>query len=166
MTNVPSSEHTGKSSLSHRVSSLRNHRQNPKAFPLSRWKENLKASCLENARKKRRELLMKRRLGKYTQASRSLGTSAEDVLMESLLENSTLMKSDTSHMKPETIGQFAEEGAEVDPNNEDLATKPSNLGHSLSEWEGDELTDDDLYDLLLEIEEELRVDGMMAISKA
>lgn len=103
-------------------------------------------------------MLMKKRFGGYSSDSRSTGTSAEDVLMEALMDHSTSkMTSNTGSLNPESIGISCEDGEEVDSCHEELATKPSNRNDRLPDWH--DLTDDDLYELLLEIEEELQVDG-------
>ncbi|CAJ1930329.1 unnamed protein product [Cylindrotheca closterium] len=154
------------SSLAHRVSSLRNCRENPKAFPSSRWKENLRASCLQNARKRRRELLMKRRLRNDVSHSRSPGASAEDVLMEVLKERNTVMTPHTSDIKFEGIIS-ASPSEELDPDygTTKVHSDPRNMQDTFSDWDGHNLTDDDLYDILLEIEEELKVDDEMLLEE-
>lgn len=102
---------------------------------------------------------MKRRLGNDDSDSRSIGASAEDVLMEVLMESNIAATTDTSNIEPQGIVS-ASPSEELDQDYETLYSRT--VQDSLSDLEGQDLTDDELYDILLEIEEELRVDGTYA----
>lgn len=99
--------------------------------------------------------MKKRRLQNDASDSPDLGASAEDVLMEVLIETAT---TDAGDIKADGIVSTSP-SEELDPDCATLHSKQRNMQGSLSDWEGHDLTDDDLYDILLEIEEELRVDG-------
>jgi len=85
--------------------------------------------------------------------------------METLMENAPALTSDTSQTKPESLDLSYAQGLEFDPCNEALATKSSIMQDNLSDLESQDLTDDDLYDLLLEIEEELRLDDEVLLEE-
>lgn len=104
-------------------------------------------------------MLMKRRLGNDDSDSRSVGASAEDVLVEVLMERNVSATTDTSNTEPQGIVS-ASPSEELDQESETMYSRT--VQDSLSDLEGQDLTDDELYDILLEIEEELRVDGTYA----
>eukprot|EP00980_Cylindrotheca_fusiformis_P003137 scaffold721_cov131-Cylindrotheca_fusiformis.AAC.27 len=144
--------------VSHGPAPFARPRQIPKSFPVDRWKENLRMSCLENARKRRRDLVVRKR-GQLSLADEHCSEiSAKNVVAEQCWKHGVGLVS----LTPEDPQFSIERGFKVslersEPTDQencmDVDQKSKIIGAGRNP-----LTEDDLFEILREVEEELRAD--------
>jgi hypothetical protein len=140
---------------------LTRRRQIPKSFPASRWKENLRQACLENARKRRRDLVMRKRGQHSLSETNNSELIAKNLIMEQCQKYGVGLRSSSfdDNSSPVALASSAsferrESTGQGDCMDVELETKFLDSG-------GSALTEDDLFEILREVEEELRIDGKL-----
>lgn len=140
---------------------LTRRRQIPKSFPASRWKENLRRACLENARKRRRDLVMRKRGQHSLSETNDSELTAKNLITEQcqkygvgLLPSSFDDNSSPVALASSASSERRESTGQGDCMDVELEAKFLDSG-------GSALTEDDLFEILREVEEELRIDGKL-----
>jgi hypothetical protein len=143
------------------------------ATPSPRWKENLRRACLDRARQKRRDLVMrKRRQLSFSGAFVDSARPAQSVVEEELRKMGVGIVSSCPHedagaatapfsMSREdhiSIPMLSQDVEDVEGGRQDVEYS-MDIDKDTSDFVEYVITEDDLNDILRDVEEELRLDG-------